>query len=30
VVFVRGGRITAEGEHTDLMGREEYREVVRR
>ena len=30
VVFVRDGRITAEGEHTDLMGREEYREVVRR
>ena len=30
VVFVRDGRITAEGEHTDLMGHETYREVVRR
>ena len=30
VVFVRDGRITAEGEHTDLMGHEQYREVVRR
>jgi len=30
VVFVRGGRITAEGEHGELMGHEEYREVVRR
>ncbi|MFJ6043486.1 ABC transporter transmembrane domain-containing protein [Brachybacterium paraconglomeratum] len=30
VVFVRDGRITAEGEHNDLMGHEQYREVVRR
>ena len=30
VVFVRDGQITAEGEHTDLMGHETYREVVRR
>lgn len=30
VVFVDGGTIAAEGAHTELMGHEQYREVVRR
>ena len=30
VVFVRGGRITAHGDHTTLMDRDDYREVVQR
>ena len=30
VVFVDGGTIAAEGAHTELMGHERYREVVRR
>lgn len=30
VVFMRDGTVVAEGAHQDLMGHEEYREVVRR
>lgn len=30
VVFMRDGKVVTEGDHQDLMGDEEYREVVRR